>query len=484
MLGSCAFSPPWLVGKVAAAYAPTERQKGLFASARRAAVDAVLARSLYPHFCAGATAEEASRVADRLAEAGVGSILNYAAEEAVEDETEEEKRTKDPDAARDAAAALFLASVAEARPSPREGRPSWIAVKVSALVPPLVLEKASAAVVLASEEAARIAKSDLPLFDRGALACDDAFNRLLTKALDSKQMTEAEVSALRRGEERLRRIGAAAAARGGTTRVIVDAEQTWLQPQIDVLALRAMREFNRPLTSSSSSQPGGPTIMQTYQCYLKSAPRRVAADALRARLEGFAHGAKPVRGAYLAAERSFAMRMGLPDPVLGTIQETHACYDTVVGSLLDGVKEGRAHLLVAVRLFFSLLLFFEVSFPPLRRDKITHFSCFSSLAQPQSHNRRSVEAAVAGMSARNLDPGASPVSFGQLLGMADSLTFGLAARGFDALKILAYGDLAVVCAFLVRRAQENASALGGARAESGAQAREVARRLFGSSSGK
>ena len=99
----------------------------------------------------------------------------------------------------------------------------------------------------------------------------------------------------------------------------------------------------------------------------------------------------------------------------------------------------------------------------------------------QSHNRKSVEAAVAGMRARNLDPLSSPVSFGQLLGMADSLTFGLAARGFDALTILAYGDLSVVCAFLVRRAQENASALGGARAESAAQAREVARRLFGSS---
>ena len=105
----------------------------------------------------------------------------------------------------------------------------------------------------------------------------------------------------------------------------------------------------------------------------------------------------------------------------------------------------------------------------------------SKKKKKQSHNRKSVEAAVAGMRARNLDPLSSPVSFGQLLGMADSLTFGLAARGFDALTILAYGDLSVVCAFLVRRAQENASALGGARAESAAQAREVARRLFGSS---
>lgn len=406
----------------------------------------MLARSLYPHFCAGANAEEASRVADRLAEAGVGSILNYAAEEAVEDEgTEDAKSSDNPDAARDAAAALFLASVAGARPSPREGRPSWIAVKVSALAPPAVLEKASAAVLLASEEAAKKAaaagtrsEDDSPLFDRGAFACDDALGRVLESAVGSGRMAEEDVAALRRGEARLRRVAAAAAARGNT-RVIVDAEQTWLQPAIDLLAIRAMREFNR----HSASPTSGPTIVQTYQCYLKSTPRRVAADARRARAEGFVLGAKPVRGAYLLAERQRALVRGLPDPVHADIGGTHACYDAVVGSLLDGVRERNTHLLVA------------------------------------SHNRNSVEAAVAGMRARGLDPSQAPVSFGQLLGMADSLTLGLAARGFDALKILAYGDLGVVCAFLVRRAQENASALGGARAESGAQAREVVRRLFG-----
>ena len=123
----------------------------------------------------------------------------------------------------------------------------------------------------------------------------------------------------------------------------------------------------------------------------------------------------------------------------------------------------------------TLTIQLSLSFPDSPRPKT------QKKKKKQSHNRKSVEAAVAGMRARNLDPLSSPVSFGQLLGMADSLTFGLAARGFDALTILAYGDLSVVCAFLVRRAQENASALGGARAESAAQAREVARRLFGSS---
>ena len=318
-------------------------------------MNALLARSLYPHFCAGATAEEASEVADRLAEAGVGSILNFAAEEAIEEEEgdEEEKKKKkksetDPDAARDAAAELFLASVAGARPSPRPGRPSWIAVKVSALIPPAVLERASAAVVAAaSQEAARSRNDDdSPLFDRGAFASDEAFTRLLEPAVAGSSgtpMTSEDVSSLRRGEARLRRIAAAAAARGNT-RVIVDAEQTWLQPAIDVLALRLMREFN-----DRSSCKDGPTIMQTYQCYLRSTPRRAAADALRARREEFLLGAKPVRGAYLAAERAFAASRGLPDPVHASIDGTHACYDAVVGELLDGVKEGGTHLLVAVR---------------------------------------------------------------------------------------------------------------------------------------
>ena len=46
-------------------------------------------------------------------------------------------------------------------------------------------------------------------------------------------------------------------------RVIVDAEQTWLQPAIDVLALRAMREFNRPSSSSPSApRPSSPPAEQ------------------------------------------------------------------------------------------------------------------------------------------------------------------------------------------------------------------------------
>lgn len=331
----------------------------------------------------------------------------------------------------------------------------------SALAPPSVLERASSAIVSASEEAAKLAGNDSPLYDRGLWACDDALASALERHAASSKLDEGDVAALKRAEERLRKIALAASVRTNT-RVIVDAEQTWLQPIIDVLAVRAMREFNDNVKTEND-----PAIVQTYQCYLTSTPRRVAADAARASREGFVLGAKPVRGAYLAAERARAASKGLPDPTHASIGATHACYDGVVQTLLDGVaasrekkKKNATHLLVA------------------------------------SHNRASVERAVEGMRSRGLlggggrggsrggggggsyDGPSVPVSFGQLLGMADSLTFGLAARGLDALKILAYGDLRVVCSFLVRRAQENASALGGARAESRAQMKEVARRMM------
>ena len=47
-----------------------------------------------------------------------------------------------------------------------------------------------------------------------------------------------------------------------------------------------------------------------------------------------------------------------------------------------------------------------------------------------SHNQVSVEQAVALMQQQGMDPSASGVFFGQLLGMADHLTFILGQNGF------------------------------------------------------
>lgn len=129
-------------------------------------------------------------------------------------------------------------------------------------------------------------------------------------------------------------------------RVIVDAEQTWLQPAIDALALATARRYN---THASSS----PLILNTYQCYLM--------------------GAKPVRGAFLLAERARAAAAGEPSPCHPTIDATHAAADGAAARGLDRGSAGREELMAA------------------------------------SHNVASIGAAADGAAARGLDRGSAPL---------------------------------------------------------------------------
>ena len=72
---------------------------------------------------------------------------------------------------------------------------------------------------------------------------------------------------------------------------------------------------------------------------------------------------------------------------------------------------------------------------------------------------------------------ANRVVFGQLLGMADHLTFTLAAHGLKAYKYVPYGPVREVLPYLIRRAQENADALSGAAEQRNMMLKEVGRRM-------
>merc|ERR1711904_640561 len=79
-------------------------------------------------------------------------------------------------------------------------------------------------------------------------------------------------------------------------RLLVDAEQTYMQPMIDHIALKLQRIYNKEK----------PIIYNTYQCYLVKAKERVRNDLRRAEREGFYFAAKLVRGAYMVQERKRA----------------------------------------------------------------------------------------------------------------------------------------------------------------------------------
>ena len=66
----------------------------------------------------------------------------------------------------------------------------------------------------------------------------------------------------------------------------------------------------------------------------------------------------------------------------------------------------------------------------------------------------------------------------QILGMADDLTLTLGLQGFNALKLVPYGELQQVLPWLLRRLDENQDALGASAAERPLLRQEVRRRAL------
>lgn len=52
------------------------------------------------------------------------------------------------------------------------------------------------------------------------------------------------------------------------------------------------------------------------------------------------------------------------------------------------------------------------------------------------------------------------VTFSQLLGMSDPITFNLAAQGYNVAKYVPYGPIREAMPYLIRRAKENTSVAG------------------------
>ena len=85
------------------------------------------------------------------------------------------------------------------------------------------------------------------------------------------------------------------------------------------------------------------------------------------------------------------------------------------------------------------------------------------------------------MAELGIDPQAGGVYFGQLLGMADNVTFVLGKHGYKAYKYVPYGPIAEVMPYLIRRSQENSAMLGtpGVAEERRMISAELRRRIFG-----
>jgi proline dehydrogenase len=221
------------------------------------------------------------------------------------------------------------------------------------------------------------------------------------------------------------------------TRILVDAEQARFQPAIDNLVNELQQKYN------STDTTDVPIIFNTYQCYRKGELEEIQSDVERSERYNFHFGAKLVRGAYLESERALAEVLHYPSPIHDTLEETHKCYDDAVDFLLRH---------------------------SVKTDKKLEVMC-------GTHNQVSTEKAIKLMDELGIDRQDGTVHFGQLLGMADNLTFNLGAVGYRAYKYVPYGKVGEVMPYLLRRAQENSAVLGNSNHELELLHEELRRRL-------
>ena len=217
-------------------------------------------------------------------------------------------------------------------------------------------------------------------------------------------------------------------AKLSNVKVFVDAEESWIQPAIDDLVENFMIEFNNKEA----------LIFNTIQMYRKGRLEYLKELKNKAIKGKFKVGIKLVRGAYMEKERERAIKMKYSNPICDNKNDTDQQYD-------DGVEFMFKH--------------------------INLFSIFIG-----SHNEKSIKKAIAIAKKLLVPSNHKNLSFGQLYGMSDNLTFSLAKNKYNSIKYLPYGPVKEVIPFLIRRAEENTSVSGQTNRELNLIKSEVNRR--------
>ena len=222
-------------------------------------------------------------------------------------------------------------------------------------------------------------------------------------------------------------------------RVQVDAEQSYFQPAIHRLTVEMMRVYN---TENA-------VVFSTHQCYLKKALEIVTTDLEQAKHQNFFYGTKLVRGAYMEQERARSLLLGYSDPINPNFEATSAMYHSVLDECLSRIKA-----------------FKDAGEGP---DRIK--------VMVASHNDDTIRYGIRRMAELGLDPQDRVLSFAQLYGMCDQVTFPLGQAGYSVYKYVPYGPVHEVLPYLSRRATENGTMLTRVKQEKRLLLKELLRRV-------
>lgn len=318
-------------------------------------IKGLIKATIFKQFVGGETIQETLGTAQKLAESRVGTILDYSVE------------GQDDDAALDATTAETLRTIAAAKGTPH--------------IPFAVFKPTGVA----------------------SMAIMHAVSQ-------GRALSPAEEAEWARAKERVLRICQAAA--DADVPVLVDAEESWIQPAIDELVADMMQRFNRERA----------IVFNTVQLYRHDRLAFLETSLAAARRDGYHLGVKLVRGAYMEKERAHAEADGYPSPIQPDKAASDRDYDAAL------------------------------------RFCVEHIDRMAVVAG--THNEASTLLLARLMDERGIAHNDRRLWFAQLLGMSDNISFNLAAAGYNVAKYVPYGPVRDVMPYLFRRANENTSARG------------------------
>ena len=239
-----------------------------------------------------------------------------------------------------------------------------------------------------------------------------AFGRfdLYQKVSDKKPLSASENDEWQRIRNRFDKV--CASGKLNNVKILIDAEESWIQDAVDALVLELMQTFNTDTLIVYST-------LQTYRWdrleYLKKIH-------LIAKKNNFKLGFKVVRGAYMEKERQRAKELNYKSPICDTKKITDTLFDNTITYILSNLD--------SIHLFIG------------------------------THNEESSLLALKLMTEFHLSNNDSRIWFGQLYGMSDHISFNLGKQGYNVAKYVPFGPVKDVMPYLIRRAEENTSVAG------------------------
>ncbi len=211
-------------------------------------------------------------------------------------------------------------------------------------------------------------------------------------------------------------------------KILIDAEESWIQDSIDSIVLMMMKKYNKHKT----------IVFNTVQMYRHDRLEYLKDLHNSSKQNDFEIGIKLVRGAYIEKENIRAKKLNHKTPIC----ESKKASD-------DNFNSG-------VKFIISNL------------DK---FNLFCG-----THNEESIYKIINMIDQMGIERSSDKIWFGQLFGMSDHITFNLANENYNVVKYLPYGPIKEVIPYLIRRAEENTSVKGQTSRELTLIKNEISRR--------